>query len=128
MSADKPVTTKELYQAQVLIQHNQRASRGQYMEVDHAIQQYIDAEINVRQKLSNAAGRIDRVEPTSLLAYDGWSRMNEIYRERFKTVICKDAVKNASAVTVIQDDWSEEKTLQTLADYRGCPNAIKNWQ
>ena len=127
MSEDKPVTTKELYQAQVLIQHNQRASRGQYMEVDHAIQQYIDAEINVRQKLSDAARRIDRVEPTNR-AYDGWSRMNEIYRERFKTVICKDAVKKASAVTVIQDDWSEEKTLQTLADYRGCPNAIKNWQ
>jgi hypothetical protein len=105
------MSTKELYEAHALITKNKRINPA-YNVLDEAIEQYIIAERHLQSLLKDVASR------QQLSA-------QQIYRERFKTVICKVALQPYKDVPVIPDG-SEMEQLQFLADYHGCPRA--NWQ
>ena len=116
------MSTKELYEAHALIKD--KTAGESYWLVDGAIEKYIETERYLWILLKEAVQRTDG----SKGALKDVPRMNQIYRERFKTVICKRAVQGSTAATIIPKEWSDDDALQYLADYHGCPNAFKNWQ
>ena len=110
------MSTKELYEAHALIKD--KTAGESYWLVDGAIEKYIEAERHLWILLKEAVQRTG-----SKGTLKDVPRMNQIYRERFKIMICKRA-----AATIIPKEWSDDDALQYLADYHGCPNAFKNWQ
>ena len=110
------MSTKELYEAHALINKNKAADQFAYNLVDEAIEKYIEAERYLQMHLKRAYEYTAGSEPDE-------QDLQEIYRERFKTVICRRA---ASKDVPVIPDGSEMEQLQFLADYHGCPRA--NWK
>jgi len=120
------MSTKELYEAHALIKNDEmdkKADEYRFL-VDGAIEKYIQAELDLRFSLQVAVQKADGVKGV----LKDVPRMNQIYRERFKTVICKLAARGSTAATIIPKERSENDAMQYLADCYGCPNAFKNWQ
>jgi len=113
------MSTKELYEAHALIRddkYDQNAVTYSNL-VDDAIEKYIQAEEYLRIQLKGAGQRADGCMPDD-------SRMDQIYRERFKTVICRLAAQRIVASVI--PDMTEPQALKYLADMSGCPRAV--WQ
>ena len=112
------MSTKELYEAHALISQARAADKNAYTLVDEAIQSYIMAEQYLRVHLKGA------YQYTAGSAPDEQD-LEQIYLDRFKTVICKMAVNPMKGIPAIPDG-SELDQLRFLAVTQDCPHAV--WQ
>jgi len=109
------MSTKELYEAHALIANARRADKNAYTLVDEAIEKYINAEQYLRVHLKGAYKYTAGSEPDE-------QDLEQIYLDRFKTVICKMAVNPPKNLP----DGSELDQLRFLAVDQECPKAL--WQ
>ena len=106
------MSTKELYEAHALIANARAADQFAYNLVDEAIEKYIRAEQYLRIHLKTVSARSGQ-------------DLQQIYLDRFKTVICKLAVNPVRGIPAIPDE-SELDQLRFLAIHEDCPKAL--WQ
>ena len=108
------MSTKELYEAHALIANARAADQFAYNLVDEAIEKYIKAEQYLRVHLMRAHTRNTGCAPDE-------QDLEQIYFDRFKTVICAmvNPPKNLP-------DGSELDQLRFLAVAHDCPHAV--WQ
>ena len=116
------MSTKELYEAHALISQARAADKNAYGLVDEAIEKYIKAEQYLRVHLKGA------YQYTAGSAPDEQD-LEQIYLDRFKTVICKMAVNppwDRRFGGPLLPDGSELDQLRFLAIAHDCPRAV--WQ
>ena len=104
------MSTKELYEAHALIIKNKRVDQSAYSVVDEAIEHYIQAERHLRQILEASAASQKK-------------DVDQIYRERFKSVICRE-VQHPYKDAPVLPDGNELQQLHFLANHYGCPQAV----
>ena len=104
------MSTKELYEAHALINKKKREEQSAYSVVDDAIEHYIQAERQLRLILEAVAASQKK-------------DVDQIYRERFKSVMCR-AVQHPYKDAPVLPDGNELQQLDFLANHYGCPHAV----